>query len=108
VLESPFGSDGPAVDLPADLPTGGVPSITPGVPPPAAGPAVVQPAAKIGPLVDHCESAHPLRRTACSKGALMAVGLVGLIATAGVGALDWQHERRRRAKAAAGASEVAS
>jgi hypothetical protein len=102
VLESPFGPEGPLVDVPP-LPSN-VPSVVPTVPPSVSGPGVVQPAAKIGPLVDHCESAHPLRRTACSKGALMAVGLVGLVATAGVGALDWQHERRKRAKAAAEAA----
>jgi hypothetical protein len=27
----------------------------------------------------------------------MALGLVGLVATVGVGALDWRHQRRRAA-----------
>ena len=72
---------------------------------PVAGgtPGVVQPVADVGPLEDHCESAHPLQHTACSKGALLAVGLAGCSATAAVGALDWRHQRRRRARA-----EVAS
>jgi hypothetical protein len=98
VLESPFGPEGPPLSV-APPPAGGFQSL-PTIPGGSPGPAVVQPAVKVGPLEDHCESAHPLRRTACSKGALMAVGLVGLIATAGVGALDWRYARRKRAKAA--------
>jgi hypothetical protein len=103
VLDSPFG-DEPNVELPPPaelLPSTNLPTIPPSVAPPGA---VQQPAAHIGPLEDHCESAHPLRHTSCSKGALMAVGLVGLLATAGVGVLDWQHERRKRAKASTAAA----
>jgi hypothetical protein len=103
VLDSPFGDIPPVVGPPLLPNVSG--SVLPTIPPSVSGPGVVQPAAKIGPLEDHCESAHPLRRTACSRGALMAVGLVGLLATAGVGALDWTYARRKRARAAA---EVAS
>jgi hypothetical protein len=100
VLENPFGPDeGGSVDLPPAespaLPPGSFVTVPDAVGTP---PAVVQPAAKIGPLEDHCESAHPLRHTACSKGAALAVGLVGVLATAGVGALDWRHQRRRTAR----------
>jgi hypothetical protein len=60
---------------------------------------VVQPAASVGPLEDHCQSEHPVQHTACSRGALLVAGLVGVLATAAVGALDWRHQRRRRARA---------
>jgi hypothetical protein len=98
VLESPFG-DSPAPPTDGVLPN----VVVPGVPLPVAGPTAVpsRPAADIGPLEERCESAHPLRDTECSKGALLAVGLIGLGATAAVGGLDWQHQRRRRARAAA-------
>lgn len=97
VLDSPFGGEDVApVELPGVLPT--VPSLFPSAPSPG-GPGVVQPAASVGPLEERCESAHPLRHTACSKGALLAVGIAGVLATAAVGALDWQHQRRRRARA---------
>ena len=98
VLESPFGAgDAPVGDpiLP-NVVVPGVPGFTsapPGVTP--------RPAASIGPLEERCESAHPLRDTSCSKGALLAVGLFGLAATAAVGALDWRHQRRRAARVAA-------
>lgn len=52
----------------------------------------------VGPLRDRCESVNTLTDTACSEGALLAAGLLGLVATAGVGALDWRHQRRRRSK----------
>ena len=102
VLDSPFGEgEAPVVDeiLPNTPPLPTLPflPVTPG------SPIVQRPAASVGPLEDHCESAHPLRDTSCSKGALLAVGLVGLAATAGVGLLDWQHQRRRRASAAGAA-----
>jgi hypothetical protein len=96
VLDSPFGSETPVVTLPGSLPT--IPTILPSLPI-TPGPAVVQPAANIGPLEDHCQSAHPLKHTACSRGALLAVGIAGVLATAAVGALDWRHQRRRRARA---------
>jgi hypothetical protein len=97
VLEDPFGPDqGGKVELPpageTGVPPGSFVTVPDGLVPP---PSAVQPAARIGPLEDHCESAHPLRHTACSKGAALAVGLVGVLATAAVGALDWRHQRRR-------------
>jgi hypothetical protein len=105
VLDSPFGSIGPAPAgaLPVALlpPAITIPSVSPLplITPVAPGP---QRTASIGPLEDHCQSAHPKEHTACSKGALMAVGLAGLVATAGVGGLDWWHQRRRRVRATAG------
>lgn len=99
VLESPFGSEEPNVELPPAAPAALPPSFLPELPPSGGSPGVVQPVAEVGPLEEHCESAHPLRRTACSRGALWAVGLAGVIGTAVVGALDWQHQRRRRARA---------
>jgi hypothetical protein len=102
VLDSPFGSIGPA-------PAGPTPVVLPGpaisnlpiLPGPIGSPpaAPAQRTSSIGPLESHCQSAHPLEHTACSKGALLAVGLVGLAATAGVGGLDWRHQRRRRLRA---------
>lgn len=96
VLDSPFGSETPVVTVPGSLPT--IPTILPSAPI-TNSPGVSQPAASLGPLEDRCQSAHPLRRTSCSRGALLAVGLAGVLATAAVGALDWNHQRRRRARA---------
>ncbi len=101
VLESPFG-EGQAPIVEQLLPNAPLPTL-PFLPSTPGSPIVQRPAASVGPLEDHCESAHPLRDTSCSKGALLAVGLIGLAATAGVGVLDWQHQRRR-ARAAEGAA----
>ena len=108
VLEDPFGSETAPAAAGAPVPTPDVPAVAgaPAVPPvaPAARP---QPASSVGPLEERCESAHPLRRTTCSRGALLAVGLAGLAATVGVGALDWRHQRRRTVLAAPpGSGEV--
>jgi hypothetical protein len=103
VLDSPFGQlPGPSQPNPVvALPSFPSNPTLPFLPGPSANPgAPVQRTASIGPLEDHCESEHPIEHTACSKGALMAVGLVGVLATAAVAALDWRHQRRRRAKAA--------
>lgn len=103
VLESPFtdpvAPTGPTPNLPGPV----LPSTFPVLPGPVTAPigsAPSRPVASIGPLEDHCESVNPLRHTACSKGALLVVGLAGLLATAGVGAADLRHQRRRRARAA--------
>jgi hypothetical protein len=97
VLESPFGEGtAPPGDI---LPNVVVPGISGPVAVPPS-PVAPRPVADVGPLEERCESAHPLRDTGCSKGALLAVGLIGLAATVGVGALDWRHQRRRRARAA--------
>jgi hypothetical protein len=99
--ESPFGTDAPPVTTAIDptLPT--LPTI------PGSGPVLTssppkQAIADVGPLRDRCESLNRLSRTACSEGALLAAGLLGLVATVGVGGLDWAHQRRKRATAAAG------
>jgi hypothetical protein len=103
VVEDPFG---PPVAPPAgpslppvlsDPVVPGVPTVGP-VAPPAAGP-VSPPAQRVvdvGPLEEHCETIHPFRAPSCSGGALLPLGLIGLVATVGVGGLDWQHQRRRR------------
>lgn len=98
VLESPFGSEEPTVELPPPLPPLPSSPLLPELPVSGGTPGVVQPVADVGPLQERCESAHPLRQTACSRGALLAVGLAGVIATAVVGALDWRHQRRRAAR----------
>jgi hypothetical protein len=105
VLEDPFGSFTAA---PSDvLPVSGLPG-TPGTPAvpgapapvagavPAAAPAAAQPVADVGPLESLCETIHP-RGGGCSEGAMLPLGAMGLAATLGVGALDWQHQRRRAA-----------
>jgi hypothetical protein len=100
VLESPFGEDTAAPVLTDTLlPTPVVPGLPGPVPRPAASPPA-QRTASVGPLEERCESSHPLRQTSCSRGALMAVGLTGLVATLGVGALDWRHQRRKQAATA--------
>jgi hypothetical protein len=98
-IGDPFGdaTAPPAVSSPGPLPT--LPTI-PGNPVLAGGPTQ-QPVAEVGPLRDRCESVNTLRHTACSEGTLLAAGILGLVATAGVGVLDWRHQRRRRAAAAA-------
>ena len=97
VLESPFGEPETAAPVAGDavLPRPDVPGLPSALPGPAPLSTPQRPTASVGPLEERCESAHPLRRTACSRGALMAVGLAGLAATLGVGALDWRHQRRR-------------
>jgi hypothetical protein len=107
-LQDPFGQitgggpTGPVLPN-VSFPTGG-PSLLPSLPGPTAPVAGSQRTASIGPLKDVCTSAHPKHKTACSKGDALAVGLVGLLATAAMGGLDWQHQRRRRAKRAAAAT----
>jgi hypothetical protein len=96
---NPFGAVGTAAPTVAG-PSLSSPSapIVPGRPAQTAlvGGSRKQPVASIGPLVERCESTNPFRHTACSKGALLVVGLLGLLATIGMGALDWRHQRRRR------------
>lgn len=107
VLDSPFGAIQPPVQTIPDLLVPAGTTKFPTLPGPVTAPLgndAVQPTSSIGPLEEHCESTNPLRRTACSKGALMAAGIAGLVATAGVGALDWQHQRRKRARMAGGAA----
>lgn len=98
-LGNPFGDgEAPPATVPGALPpiptfggTTGGPALT--VPP------ATQPVADVGPLRDRCETVHALSDTDCSKGALLVVGLVGLAATAAVGALDWRWQRRKLARA---------
>jgi hypothetical protein len=103
--ESPFGFDSPLPSVP--LPPGvlGLPG-TPGVPgvpgAPGAPSSPTNPTQTIGsagPLEDLCESVHPFKWPSCSHGAALPVGLLGLVATAGVAALDWRHQRRRSSSA---------
>ncbi len=106
VVEDPFGVGGTVVPAPV---TGVVP--LPGaaagpISPPALG-APLAPVATGGtsaptPTGDaRCETSHPIGSPGCSRGAAGIVGLVGALATAGVGVLDL---RRRRKVAAAVAS----
>lgn len=100
-VSSPFGD---ATAPPTQVTNGGpLPTLptVPGSPVLAGGAQTNQPVANVGPLRDRCESVNPLSHRACSEGALLIAGLLGLVATAGVGALDWRHQRRRRAAAAA-------
>jgi hypothetical protein len=105
VLEDPFGDeDAPAAAADLLLPTPAVPGLPNVAAPPVAAPPVTsERTASIGPLEERCESAHPLRKVSCSRGALMALGVAGVLATLGMGALDWNHQRRRAASAATGA-----
>lgn len=98
-LENPFGGA-------VAPPEGGVlPGVFPAAPPPAGaapGPitgrrAVAAPASSIGPIETVCETIHPLGSPGCSRGALVPLGLLGLLAAVAVGALDWRHQRRRLA-----------
>ena len=106
VFENPFGTIGPVLPIDVDIPApaSGVvaPAFSPAVPTatPAASPAP-RPTAAAGPLERVCESVHPFDWPSCSHGAAAPLGLLGLGATAGVAALDWRHQRRRRAVVAA-------
>ncbi len=75
------------------------PAVGPVVPPvtgaPPATPSGQQPTASVGPLEELCETVHPFDWPSCSEGAMVPLGLLGLAATAGMGALDWRHQRRR-------------
>lgn len=104
VVEDPFGAE-ESTPVATDelLPAPSAPGLPAPAPLPGFTPSeVLRPAANVGPLEERCESAHPLRQTTCSRGALLAVGLTGLVATVGVGALDWRHQRRRAALAQSG------
>lgn len=57
--------------------------------------AAPQPAARVGPLEEFCESIHPRRDPDCSRGAAVAVGVLGLVATVGVAGADVARQRRR-------------
>ena len=54
-----------------------------------------QPIADVGPLEELCETVHPFEWPDCSEGAMAPLGLLGLLATTGMAALDWRHQRRR-------------
>jgi hypothetical protein len=50
----------------------------------------------IGSFERVCQSVHPFRWPSCSAGAGPFVGLGALAATAGLVAIDWRHQRKRR------------
>lgn len=105
LLTNPFGPPiAPSSPLapPAPSPPVQAPSL-PGGPttppvvdaPPAADGPPTTPVADVGPLEKVCETVHPFSSPGCSEGAMVPLGLAGLVATAGIGALDWRHQRRR-------------
>jgi hypothetical protein len=67
---------------------------------PASPGAASRPIAASGPFESICQNIHPNHKPSCSEGAAGVVGVIGLGATAAVGALDLR--RRRRAMLAAG------
>ena len=81
----------PGADLAA------APPASPGTDPAAGETAGSRPVASVGPLETLCETVHPSAGTACSEGALLPLGLIGLAATLGVGVLDHRHQRRHLA-----------
>jgi hypothetical protein len=109
VLGNPFGPpvapDGPLADvtLPGELAGGAGPGGPALTAPPAAGgrdgasTTDSRPVASIGPLESLCETIHPSADTSCSEGALLPLGIIGLAATVGVGALDHRRQRSRLA-----------
>jgi len=103
IAENPFGAAiaPPAMTPPASgVPSSGV-ATTPAAPaaPPATGSGDQvggqQPVANVGPLEELCETVHPFDWPDCSEGAMAPLGVLGLLATTGVAALDWRHQRRR-------------
>lgn len=112
LVEDPFGPPVPpdgAAEAPPTLASPALPpTFTPTLPvatPPAVTerPAAPERTASIGPLEKVCESIHPNGSGGCSEGSLASLGLLGLGATAGVGFLDWRHQRRRKGSAGAAA-----
>ena len=105
VVGDPFGDAIAPPGGPVQPPASGTPPVAAPVAPPA-GPAAptsgpsTQPVADVGPLEELCESVHPFEWPDCSEGAMGPLGLIGLVATAVVGGLDWRHQRRRVASSA--------
>ncbi len=104
-FENPFGNDSglpPTGDVPPVA--SGVISGSPGLPgTPGSnvdggdgGGIAAQPTGSNGPLEKLCESIHPFHWPSCSNGAAVPLGLLGLMVTGGVAALDWRHQRSRR------------
>ena len=112
-FEDPFGAGTPAAPgssgaLPASgsgLPSSGGPATPPsggtgGVPGSTGGVAGSgQPIADAGPIERVCESVNPVEWPPCSHGAALPLGLAGLGVTAGVAALDWRLQTKRRSAA---------
>jgi hypothetical protein len=109
VVEDLFGAIGGGGLLPevgptpaADLPAGGTGTGGAAVGRPAAPvaggtvPVASTPTAAAGAFDRICENIHPNRKPSCSEGAAAAVGAIGLVATAGVGALDLRRRRPTR------------
>jgi hypothetical protein len=98
IYTDPFGSDAPLPNL--NLP--GVPQVLPETftLPSEAGSAIgpsPRPVVAAGPTEKVCESTHPFHWPPCSRGAALPLGVLGVLATAGVALLDWRHQRRRTA-----------
>jgi hypothetical protein len=109
VLGNPFGAaiapTGGAGVTPATgfTPTNG-PSSIGGVATPVVAPSgtagapsttKTQAVADVGPLKDLCETIHPGHTPSCSEGAMLPLGLAGLVATFGIGGFDWFQQRRK-------------
>ena len=94
-FENPFGTDEPLPSL--EIP--GAPSVAADtfLPPVQTGSALAAPqtVAKAGPVEKVCESTHKFHWPRCSHGAALPLGIAGVLATAGVAALDWRHQRRK-------------
>ena len=102
ISENPFGApiapSGGLVTPPASGVSPLTPSGGPVAPPTAPGGGTAadgQPVVDVGPLEELCETVHPFEWPDCSEGAMAPLGLMGLLATTGVAALDWRHQRRR-------------
>jgi hypothetical protein len=99
VVDDPFG--GLAAPPPEITPAPAAP-IAPAAPVAPAAPTSpntptrpTAPVADVGPLEELCETVHPFAWPECSEGAMAPLGVLGLLATSVVGALDWNHQRRR-------------
>ncbi len=116
IAENPFGQAIAPSGLPVPPPASGVLPIASAPTAPAALPSgggtapttKGQPVADVGPLEELCESVHPFQWPDCSKGAMAPLGLLGVLATTGMAALDWRHQRRRLAATAAPTTPAAS
>jgi hypothetical protein len=104
VLENPFGEpSAPTVQAGPVTPTPPLraPVAVPGAPRAPTTPTPrPTPVVDVGPLEELCETIHPFESPSCSEGAMAPLGLLGLVATVGVAALDWRHQRRRLAAVA--------